>query len=59
MTSLPQPASLHALDGPIEPERHLLSRDFVWGVSTPSYQIEGVGAVVRQVHPGRGGQVAR
>jgi hypothetical protein len=41
MTSLSQPARLHALDGPIEPERHPLSRDFVWGVSTPSYQIEG------------------
>src|SRR5580765_4558608 len=41
MTSLPQPASLHTLTGQTEAERHLLSRDFVWGVSTSSYQIEG------------------
>ena len=41
MTSLPQPASLHTLAGQTEAERHLLSRDFVWGVSTSSYQIEG------------------
>ena len=29
----------------VEPERHLVPRDFVWGVSTSSYQIEGAAAV--------------
>jgi hypothetical protein len=34
----------------VELERHLVPRDFVWGVSTSSYQIEG-GAISTTTTP--------
>ena len=38
---LVQSTSLDSLGGPVEAERHQSRGDFVWGVSTSSYQIEG------------------
>ena len=45
MTTPPLSANLKSLTAQVEAERHLLSRDFVWGVSTSSYQIEGAARV--------------
>jgi hypothetical protein len=45
MTNLKQETSLEALSVQDEPERHLIPRDFVFDVSTSSYQIEGAVAV--------------
>lgn len=41
MTKPPPSTSPDTLAAQVEAERHLLPRDFVWGVSTSSYQIEG------------------
>jgi hypothetical protein len=38
---LAQSTILDSRGDPVEAERHLLRGDFVWGVSTSSYQIEG------------------
>lgn len=45
MTNLLRAASLNSLTAEVEAERHLLPRDFVWGVSTSAYQIEGAAKV--------------
>ncbi|MCC7276199.1 MAG: beta-glucosidase [Alphaproteobacteria bacterium] len=45
MTDFPRPAVPNGFPARVEPERHLIPRDFVWGVSTSAYQIEGAAKV--------------
>lgn len=45
MTKPSQSTGPNSLTAQVEAERHVLGPDFVWGVSTSAYQIEGAAAV--------------